>query len=186
MLAQRFRQPGGLARLAGEDEESCQIEVCGVIVYCRGWCQRHYYRWIHHGDPLYCVIRRGSDRFNEAGERWCTRCQAFLPPVEFLKGRRKGRYLTWCSTCLVAVRYRLTRLEYLALLEGICPICLIRPKEVVDHDHRCCPQTGGRQTCGKCIRGGMCRQCNAAIGVLTEAGIFRAGQYITQRLELAI
>ena len=31
----------------------------------------------------------------------------------------------------------------------------------VDHDHSCC---FGKKTCGKCIRGLMCKNCNLAIG----------------------
>jgi hypothetical protein len=45
----------------------------------------------------------------------------------------------------------------------------------VDHDHSCCP---GRQTCGKCVRGLICRQCNTAFGVLTEKGVVRAVRYL--------
>lgn len=31
----------------------------------------------------------------------------------------------------------------------------------IDHDHRCCP---GKATCGKCIRGLLCDECNLTIG----------------------
>lgn len=36
----------------------------------------------------------------------------------------------------------------------------------VDHDHACCGnrRTGERKTCGKCVRGLLCRQCNAGLG----------------------
>jgi hypothetical protein len=33
----------------------------------------------------------------------------------------------------------------------------------IDHDHTCCPLPK-RKTCGKCIRGILCRSCNLAIG----------------------
>jgi hypothetical protein len=32
-------------------ERTCSIEDCGVAVYARGWCNRHYQRWRRHGDP---------------------------------------------------------------------------------------------------------------------------------------
>jgi hypothetical protein len=35
----------------------------------------------------------------------------------------------------------------------------------VDHDHRCCP---GVTSCGSCIRGLLCVNCNQAIGKLKD------------------
>jgi hypothetical protein len=36
----------------------------------------------------------------------------------------------------------------------------------IDHDHSCCPST---RTCGKCIRGLLCPQCNVATGFLGDS-----------------
>jgi hypothetical protein len=36
---------------------------------------------------------------------------------------------------------------------------------VVDHDHSCCP---GTYTCGECVRGALCGDCNKAIGLLRD------------------
>ena len=41
----------------------------------------------------------------------------------------------------------------------------LRPVHAVDHDHGCCP---GGLSCGKCIRGILCRKCNVAIGYLND------------------
>lgn len=35
----------------------------------------------------------------------------------------------------------------------------------VDHDHNCCP---GQKSCGKCLRGLLCGNCNTALGLLKE------------------
>lgn len=35
----------------------------------------------------------------------------------------------------------------------------------LDHDHRCCP---GTKTCGRCIRGLLCSNCNSAAGLLQD------------------
>jgi hypothetical protein len=36
----------------------------------------------------------------------------------------------------------------------------------VDHDHSCC---SGITTCGKCVRGILCRKCNLALGYLNDS-----------------
>lgn len=50
--------------------------------------------------------------------------------------------------------------EMLARQGGVCAICKRRPGKrrlAVDHDHSCCP---GRRSCGKCVRGLLCKACN--------------------------
>ena len=63
-------------------------------------------------------------------------------------------------------RYGLTPEQYNDLVssqEGKCGICNRQAEElVVDHDHSCCP---GIETCGKCIRGLLCRLCNIFLGI---------------------
>ena len=48
-----------------------------------------------------------------------------------------------------------------------CKICTITFQETphIDHDRSCCPGTG---SCGKCIRGLLCRECNVGIGMLGD------------------
>jgi len=76
-----------------------------------------------------------------------------------------GREGQWKAA--LKYKYGLTVDDYNRLLaeqDGRCAIC--RGKSVknrrlcVDHDHACCP--GGR-SCGKCIRGLLCNQCNRKI-----------------------
>ena len=55
----------------------------------------------------------------------------------------------------------------LAKQDGKCAICRKTPEQngmalAVDHDHACCP--GGRSTCGKCVRGLLCNDCNQMLG----------------------
>lgn len=54
----------------------------------------------------------------------------------------------------------------LQLQDGLCAICgTDRPggksEWHVDHDHSCCP---GKRSCGKCVRGLLCLQCNHLLG----------------------
>lgn len=48
--------------------------------------------------------------------------------------------------------------EMIRVQGGRCAICRRKPKQFcVDHDHSCCP---GEKSCGKCVRGLLCRPCN--------------------------
>ncbi|MCZ4500981.1 MAG: hypothetical protein JWQ74_3536 [Marmoricola sp.] len=31
---------------------TCMIDECSGRAKARGWCSKHYQRWVHHGDPL--------------------------------------------------------------------------------------------------------------------------------------
>lgn len=31
---------------------TCGVAGCGREIFSRGWCQKHYARWLRHGDPL--------------------------------------------------------------------------------------------------------------------------------------
>ncbi len=69
--------------------------------------------------------------------------------------------------------YRMTLKHYVALLKlqkGVCAICHNKcrpPKRLsVDHDHKCCPDDG---SCGKCVRGLLCRACNQGLGQFDDS-----------------
>lgn len=70
-------------------------------------------------------------------------------------------------------RYNLTPDQYFELLDrqnGLCAICGNPPREgrrlSVDHDHDCCPDKG--KSCGGCVRGLLCQNCNALLGMAAE------------------
>ena len=69
--------------------------------------------------------------------------------------------------------YNLSWYEYLSMLDTQhyrCAICTdIFSKDNpphVDHNHKCCPD---KTSCGRCIRGLLCRLCNTAIGYLRDS-----------------
>lgn len=84
-----------------------------------------------------------------------------------------------CKTCKAVAdrerkllqKYNLTSEQFDAMLEaqgggcGICgtPLSSDGRSLHVDHDHRCCP---GSTTCGKCVRGILCFQCNSSLAVV--------------------
>lgn len=66
-------------------------------------------------------------------------------------------------------RHRITEDAYNELMDlhdGNCHACKERPAINIDHDHACCPK---RFSCGKCVRGVLCLQCNTAIGLLSDS-----------------
>ena len=66
-------------------------------------------------------------------------------------------------------RHKLSEDKYLGLVElheGKCHACKDREATNIDHDHTCCP---GRFSCGECVRGVLCNQCNTALGLLADS-----------------
>lgn len=81
--------------------------------------------------------------------------------------------------------YNITFAEYNKMLQSqnyVCAICHGVNKTTgkdlfVDHDHACCP--GGR-SCGSCVRGLLCNDCNLSIGRMDDdpTRLVKAAQYI--------
>ena len=68
---------------------------------------------------------------------------------------------------------------------GCCAVCgshqsTLRRSLAVDHDHSCCP---GRKTCGKCIRGLLCDNCNFLIGHAKNSVeiLLKAAKYLEKK-----
>jgi len=111
---------------------------------------------------------------------------------------KSGHYKSSCKACGAAAKrerehanpegarnikllwhYGIT-LEYyqqkLAEQNGTCYICRQPETQIdgrygkvlalaVDHDHSCCP---GKRSCGKCLRGLICKRCNQTLGLVND------------------
>jgi hypothetical protein len=69
--------------------------------------------------------------------------------------------------CTVKLRFNLTPTQHVNLLHkqnNRCAICnvVLGYRAAIDHDKKCCPDNG--HSCGKCIRGVLCMQCNVGLG----------------------
>lgn len=121
------------------------------------------------------------------GHKWCDRCSQFLPVHEFYpsspyckpcnksyqKERRAldpDRYLRNKKTQRLK-RFTMTSEDFDTLLAsqgGVCAICRqdlqhdTNQRLSVDHDHSCC--SGKGESCGRCIRGILCSNCNSGLG----------------------
>lgn len=102
-----------------------------------------------------------------------------------------GRREHPCDACREAKR--ITRIFYqygitpealinlLAQFDGLCwvPDCQQEATKI-DHDHDCCP---GKQSCGRCVRGILCHECNIVEGSLKHRPeIYRIafGEYLAR------
>jgi hypothetical protein len=146
-----------------------------ALLRCR-WCDDHFVR--------YMTRKRAAapkDRFK------CTSCSAEgndASHTRQTRARPSGRKYHLKS------RYGLTVDAFNALVLqqlGQCLICrrsLTDARLAVDHDHNCCP---GSTTCGKCIRGVLCHQCNVALGLMGDSPdtMRAAAQYLEQRTRSA-
>jgi hypothetical protein len=56
-----------------------------------------------------------------------------------------------------------SRLQELLAAGCYSPTCDEKQDLAIDHDHSCCP---GRRSCGKCVRGALCRSHNTYLGYL--------------------
>lgn len=116
----------------------------------------------------------------------CAWCGAMSPDPVY--AHRPGGWPYVCPPCTDPYRHVIPRLKahkvnaeqaHLLLSDPSCRICgvdvvtkerradgTIRSLLVVDHNHACCP---GSTSCGECVRGILCIQCNSALGMLKDS-----------------
>ena len=134
--------------------------------FCSATCkQRHLYHRNHPRVERSCAIC-GTDITNRRSDaKYCG--------VECMnEARRRDGRLKKTSRKALLARYGLTQEAYDELLAqqgGVCAICGSSDPKThhgrwhIDHDHSCCSNKDQR-TCGKCVRGLLCGQCNLGIG----------------------
>jgi hypothetical protein len=78
--------------------------------------------------------------------------------------------------------------DMLRIQNGVCAICggvnSNGENLSIDHDHNCCPTV---KSCGSCIRGLLCGDCNRGIGLLKDSieNIRRAESYLAWYAKLS-
>lgn len=151
----------------------CAFQPCDNTSWAKGLCGTHYSQQ-RKGKELTPVpdrrkwtLTRADQEVSESGEKYCRDCKRFRPPSNFIRNRKL------CNQCCeLRHKYKLSYSELMAwiLLQGGCAGCG-KLEETdgsilsVDHDHTCCP---GLVTCGLCMRGVLCRDCNTSLGRLKD------------------
>jgi hypothetical protein len=159
---------------------SCQVADCtktaenaargDVLCLSHGVMQRR-------GSALVPLITRTpTDRLPELlarGVYWCTVCQQELPVDRFIRDhQRDGIPRSRCRSCSgILARANKFNISFadvdrlFAFQDRRCALCPAEPPHIdglnLDHDHNCCPDKG--RSCGKCVRGLLCWNCNAGV-----------------------
>lgn len=175
---------------------------CELPPACRGLCHTHYQYARRHGllNGLPYAETVNHLARDELGRKRCHGCEEWLELDRFVKNvQSPDGHRARCKDCVYGPegeRAHMRRLacygidqvrldQLLAACAEACPICLIRfadctpPGYTVDHDHNCC---GRLRSCGKCVRGLLCRQCNGGIGSLRDSreALGRAIDYLDE------
>lgn len=147
-------------RAAKSSDKECSVEGCSTVCYGKGLCSKHWQR----------LRAKGHTDDPPAPKEWCMVEECLKP--HFAKGMcvshynrdhwlRKAYGLSWD-----ALQHRMQEQD------NKCIICRMEfsPQEQwkvhVDHDHSCCATP---VTCGACVRGILCSDCNTGIGSFRDA-----------------
>lgn len=138
----------------------CTFEGCSRKEFNPGLCAGHYYQKLKTGvlrplhERLPCPVRGCEDTYSAL----------------------KGKNNVCIRHSALGIKYNLSEKDLVTLLEpGVCsnPGCGSAVRLHVDHDHNCCPYdkkfpTVTQKSCGECVRGILCSNCNSALGMLKE------------------
>lgn len=170
---------------------TCEVTGCDRKHFGGGLCNAHYQRK-RRGKSLDTPLRfnrpNGQTEIRKAGKKHCPSCDRWLDETHYsAHAKTRDKLQVNCHECVNASRvlalYGLSGAgiaEKLKEQDHKCPICSVGlEKWVVDHDHSCCP---GPQSCGRCVRGLLCRTCNLGLGSFRDnpTALQRAIDYLKE------
>lgn len=161
--AQLYKSRGGgtTGRDYSPADDPCAFPGCYRSTHLKGWCVGHYSQHSRGRDlrPLYetlkCMVSSCPETYfpREGGSPFCRKHTDFKR------------------------RFNLSNERVVELHQvEVCgnPGCDNSEDLHMDHDHSCCPrgkvfEVKSRKSCGDCVRGWLCRNCNIALGLLHES-----------------
>lgn len=176
----RWKKTGdpGPAEIIRQVRAACSFGECERPAVSQGLCTSHRNQ-ARRGRPLTPLRpRTKSTTRDEHGRKPCSTCKCWLAPTEFYSSpKQTDGLMTYCKRCDRNARllrnYGITVDQYDAMLAeqgGVCAICAGASKDGpslhVDHDHACCP--GRKKSCGQCLRGLLCEDCNRVLGMFRD------------------
>ncbi|WP_432021090.1 endonuclease VII domain-containing protein [Streptomyces sp. 1222.5] len=160
------------------ERKRCTFDDCGRPAVSRGLCGSHANQQKRGGPLTPLRSRQKTTVRDEQGRKRCSSCRSWQDPSKFYPVSKTADGLsTYCKRCDRDMRlsrsYGISVAQYeelLALQGGGCAICGSAPKDSpslhVDHDHACCPDR--KKSCGRCLRGLLCEDCNRALGMFRD------------------
>lgn len=157
-----------------------------------GLCSFHQRQKLHNARGFTAKKIRSREEVtarDEEGRKKCNRCETWKDASDFYTSKNTSDGLQPdCKECYrdrnLQRRFKITLSEYGDMLKGqggVCAICGNSDTRSlsVDHDHSCCP---GDRSCGSCIRGLLCGECNTGLGRFKDnvATMRRAIQYLEE------
>lgn len=176
-----------LKKLRATQEPVCKFPDCGRSSKAHSLCNAHYLQY-RAGRELKRQNRaRGRVLARDGqGRKECQLCREWKPESEYRPHRTTPDGLrARCQECyrstydpaasrarMLMRNYRLTPEQYdaLAAAQGnACATCGTKDSGGkswhIDHDHACCP---GKKSCGSCLRGLLCSDCNQVLGKVRD------------------
>jgi hypothetical protein len=168
----------GSVELAPRVRKTCAFTECARPAISNSLCASHAQQ-VRRGAQLKQLRSNWKSTIrDERGHKRCSACRNWLPVERFYPSpKQSDGLMTYCKRCDRGARllrnYGITLDRYEAMLDaqgGACAICGAVPDEGpslhVDHDHACCP--GRKKSCGGCVRGLLCEDCNRVLGMFRD------------------
>lgn len=132
-------------------------------------CRSEKDSWHFRGGRNKAVVCRDCESEND-GFRFCIGCDDWLTFDNFSRtGDGKRFHTVRCRPCRTAHTHGTTVSKILEI-QGVdspeCGSCGATDNLKIDHDHRCCKAS---RSCGDCVRGYLCHECNTSEGLLRSA-----------------